>query len=217
MDQIWVWLGEITGLKNIDTGSATLVGGLLALGAGVLAWFAVQRQIKEQRIAEDRRAQHERQTVERALIAEMVCLSSSMIGSVSQWHHRLIEYPGDQPARPLPVFMTPVVYQALVHQLGVIREPWIVGAIISFYGNLLEINTLTPADQETIGDIVDRLRVMSLNLAEALYGLNEDRGLNISEDIRLGDLYLHNGATADTLNPVPENLQDLLRALVQRA
>ena len=55
MPEFWGWLGEFSGLKDINTGSATLVSGFLALGAGVLAWFAVQRQIRaNDRLERDR-------------------------------------------------------------------------------------------------------------------------------------------------------------------
>lgn len=224
MAEFWDWLGRITGLKDIDSGSAALVSGFLALAAGVLAWFAVQRQIKAsdrlerdrldaQRKLEAERIEHERTVIERAFLAELLNLSSSVLMATALWNHRGVTYPNQRPDA-LPLFAEPRVYINLMDRLGLVREDWVAGAIVGFYGNLLQVNSTDGKSKTTCGDLAFQMRKISSNLAQALDGLNRDRPLRIPEEVRFNDLVLGDGkTTVDKVSPKPESLQALLQLM----
>jgi hypothetical protein len=224
-------------LVNIPEGFATFLGaiatflaGVFVIIAAIIAWRSVQRQITsaenietsrregEERI-EGRRRESELSTIEAGFSAELVVYSRGVIEAVSIWNRRAQASP-DEPVKQWPVLQDPLYYRTNIAKIGLLRQPWIPMALISFYANLLELNEQAkeslagrPTVNVTDRSVAARLRIMASNLAQALDGLNNDKKFPMLPEIQLDQLLMPNGQTLSQANPAPTSLQDVLLRL----
>jgi hypothetical protein len=204
----------------VPPGFATLIAGSFVIVAAIIAWRGVQRQIGSQREIESDR---ERRILETGLTAELFCYSASIVEAVSRWNVRARDAPAESVGR-WPQFPRPRFYEAVIGRIGLLGEPWVASALIGFYGNLLELNDMAiepNSDPRTIGESVGgvarRLQNMSINLAQALDGLNADREFAVPPEIDLHQLVAPDGSAIGN-DPVPAtSLQALLRRLGGRS
>jgi hypothetical protein len=210
---------------NIPGGIATLITGCLAIAAAVLAWFGIRAQISSNERIEAIRATAELKALETAFTAELLCFATSLIESTNMWNRRLL-IPSTSTVRAVvpvsawPRFPEPKVYEALIGKIGLLSKGWPAGAIVGFYTNLLELNAMSTEavnGQLTVNQnaltIAARIRLMALNLAQALDGLNNDRGFPIPQEIVLHDLQNPRGVPVDQVATPPATIQQLLECL----
>jgi hypothetical protein len=217
-----VWLGfvnSLTEIGSISEGLATLLAGVLAVLAAGIAWLGIQHQISAQNKAEERRLLREKQNLQRVLTADLLNYSASILQAVSFWNQRARNTPNAH-INPFPVFVRPRVYESVVANLGLLDEGWPAAAVITFYGNLYELNEI--ADEPAGGarttnvDVAAfalRIRTMALSLSEALDGLNEDKKFPIPSTADLTAMVLPDGSSPASASGVPKNLQELLNQM----
>src|SRR5437762_4593853 len=102
------------------------------------------------------------------------------------WNLRESESPDSGPITGWPIFSDPLYYKTNIGKIGITRQGWVGGALIGFYGNLLELNDQAREALSgrltvnvTSQSIAERLRVMASNLSHALDGLNDDRKIPV--------------------------------------
>ena len=85
-------------------------------------------------------------------------------------------------------------------KIGVVRQQWVGGALIGFYGNLLEFNEQAkealsgrPTQNVTSKTIAARLQLMANNLSHALDGVNADQKMPIPPEIQVEALNVPDG------------------------
>jgi len=196
----------------------TVVGGGFVLGAAVVAWKSVQDQIASQQAVETDRRQRERRSLQNALTAELMVFSRPIIDATSVWNSRANNNPNEIPSY-YPKLLQPRVYPAAISQIGLLDEGWPAMAVITFFGNVLELNEIAdeslrgrPTTGQNNATIATRFRMMALNLEQALDGLNSDRKFPIME-VDLNTLIAPNGGIVGKAGTPPTNLQNLLAAL----
>lgn len=202
-------------------GFATLIAGTLALTAGVLAWLGIQAQISAQTAADNARATAESRELKQALTAELLALSSATIASASNWNERAH---ANGALEAFPMFVEPHVYRSVVGQLGKLGVDWPVLAVITFYGNLLDLNDMSrenaagrPTFGETSRTIARRIGIMCSNLAEAISGLNNEREFPILPELDFQNLITPDGRRiGQHALPAPRTLQGVLFRLAGR-
>ena len=206
-------------IVNIQSGLSTIIAGSFAIIAAFIAWRGVQRQIAAQLEIEKIRERHERRIVETGLTAELVCYSRSLIEATSSWNSRSRQNPA-APIDKWPVFMRPQVYAAVLGRIGILEEGWPASAVISFYGNILEINEMAAENisgPHTTGEnaekVARRMRKMSANLAQALDGLNSQKQFVLTEEVILDKLEAPDGTIIGNMANKPKSIQSLLLAL----
>src|ERR1700733_3899210 len=184
------WLPSL--LWCVPEGFGTLAVGAFVLVAALLAWIGVQGQIKAQKSAENARTSAEREELKTALTAEMLVFSSATIASASNWNERART---NAPMQAFPMFVEPHVYRSVVGQVGKLGVDWPALAVITFYGNLLDLNDMAReqmAGRGTLGQtsrtIAHRIRIMCSNLAEAISGLNNEREFPILPELEWQNL-----------------------------
>jgi hypothetical protein len=131
--------GEIA--NAFGTIIASIIGGAFIMGAAVLAWRSVQMQIGSQERADTRKQEQTSRTLKTALTAELLAFSSSLIDAASAWNLRAHQNASGVPTI-WPTFIKPRVYDALLPEIGRL-DGWVASAVISFYGNLLDLNELS--------------------------------------------------------------------------
>jgi len=102
---------------HIPDGIATLTAGVLALGAGIIAWRGVQRQIRSQERLEQVKNERERKSLETALTAELLVFSRALIEATSAWNQEALEA-GDAHVETWPLLPRPSVYDASSKKSG---------------------------------------------------------------------------------------------------
>jgi hypothetical protein len=184
-----------------------------------MAWRSVQNQIASQRETEARRLQHDRKILETGLTAELLCYAASLVDATSRWNLRARDAP-EGPISQWPQFLNPRFYEAVIGRIGLVHEPWVAGALIGFYGNLLELNDMAmepisgpPTVGENTGSIARRLQKMAINLAQALDGLNADKQFAVPPEIDLQQLVAADGSVIGNDAAPPMSLQALLLRL----
>lgn len=212
LDKFWIILW------NMPESLAILIAGILAIGGASLAWCGIQRQIASQENIECDRRTHERQALEKALTAELLCYARSVIEAASLWNERAHR----QPAAAIDVlrrFVRPRVYEAVIAKIGLLSEGWPAAAVISFYGNLLELNEIEVERESgflTTGQnaerVARRLQQMAMNLRDALDGLNSDHLFPIQE-VDINQLVAPDGRNIGADASLPTSLQELLMRL----
>ena len=173
-------------------------------------------QIGAQQRADERKQEHSLRTLKTALTAELLAFSTSLIDAASAWILRARENAALVPT-VWPTLMRPRVYDALLPQIGLL-DGWVASAIISFYGNLLDLNELSaeamsgrPTTGENVGTLAKRFQTMAKYLADSLDGLNADHQFPITRpDVTA--LRLPDGQTINYVTR-PRSLQQLLYAL----
>jgi hypothetical protein len=197
---------------------ATVLGaiftGCFVLGGAWFAWKSVQAGINEKDNAD-------REKFRRAVTAELLNFSVSIVKMASEWNARACANAAAVPTGPAgwPVLTRPHVYEALVPTIGLI-EGWPAAAVISFYGNVLDINELSKEAMQgratvgiNVGKIAERFQAMAFYLAESLDGLNPDEAFSIGNHNNLTRLVTPSGATVAATGQEPATLQELLRVL----
>ncbi len=207
----------------VPDGFATLLAGSGALVAGTLAWLGIRDQIGAQAKSEARRAEQEREELKSALTSELIVFSAALVIATSNWNAVAHSQPNANiPAFPL--FPDPLVYRATVKMLGKLGMSWPVLSIITFYGNLLDMNDMSrehSAGRPTLGQtpsvVARKLGIMCSNLAEAISGLNEEREYPISPELSWPTLVVPGGQQLQTQPlPHPRTLQGVLFRLAGR-
>jgi hypothetical protein len=166
------------------------------------------------------RREHEGSSIGAGFRSELLVLSLSVIEAASLWNLRESRSPDSGPITGWPIFSDPLYYRTNIGKIGMLREGWIGGALIGFYGNLLELNDQTReavAGHLTVNvtsqSIAERLRVMASNLSQALDGLNNDQKIAVPADIDLNLLCAPKGKIFANSASLPNNLQDVLLKL----
>lgn len=125
---------------EVATALATVIGGSFVLGGAILAWKSVQRQIASQERIEASRRNSEIDGIERGLTSELLVYSRGILQAASIWNQRACREP-DAPVRSQwPVYIDPLFYKGNISRVGLLRQSWVIGAVIGFYTNLLELN-----------------------------------------------------------------------------
>ena len=209
---------------HIPEGFATLLAGTSALFAAIIAWRAVQNQITAHEKIEATKRRQDQDAFQVALTNELLCLSVSVIQATSAFN-ALAQKSPTAAVKVWQKFGRPRVYEAHIGKLGLVSEPWVAGAIISFYGNLEDLNDMA-AELEpshgprTVGQnnrtIAARLQVMASNLAQSLEGLNADRKFSIPSEVDLNKLIAPDGTAIANATPKPTSIQALLSSLAGR-
>jgi hypothetical protein len=226
---IWTFLFQIwrlpDGFATFLVALATLLAGSFVIGAAILAWRSVQQQIHSAENIEKTRRDHEITAVEIGFKAELLVYSRAVIEATSKWNLRASQpnsFPQNWEITEWPIFTDPLYYKESIGKIGVIREQWVGGALIGFYGNLLELNDQSreslagrPTHDVTSQSIAARLQLMAANLSQALDGLNADRKIGIPSDIKVELLCDPNGKWLCESADLPKNLQDVLLKLAQ--
>ncbi|UGY14225.1 hypothetical protein HAP48_0037560 [Bradyrhizobium septentrionale] len=135
---------------------AVVSGSMTLVGAGA-AWFAVRRQINEQRKLADERADKERASLSASIYAEIAdraarCLND-YIRPWSVWEDRQIE-----PTVRAFLPERAVVYPGAVEKLGLLDQPVVVGAV-QFYSRLSAVAQameFIAADKERLWETVQK-------------------------------------------------------------
>jgi hypothetical protein len=202
---------------EVATALATVISGSFVVGAAVIAWRSVQQQIASQESIEKTRRQLEIEVLEIGFTSELLVYSHGVIQALSLWNQRAATNPNDRVTTNFPVYMDPLYYRTNIGKVGGVRKKWVVGAIIGFYTNLLEMNEQSkesmagrPTVNATSASVVARLRVMAANISQALDGLNDDRKFPLTQELRLDQLFMPNGRVVSQAENVPQNLQDVL-------
>ena len=155
---------------------ASIIGGGFVLTAALIAWKSVQAKINAEQHADQEKFQL-------AITAELLVFSSTVMKAASDWNQRAHQTPaaGIPQRSGWPKLNHPHLYLALVSHIGLI-EGWAASAVISFYGNVLDLNEMSteamqdrPTIGENIGTIARRFQTMAMYLADALDGLNANR------------------------------------------
>jgi hypothetical protein len=203
---------------EIAAALATVIGGGFVLAAAVVAWKGVQDQIVFQRSIETDKRQRARRELENALTAELMVFSRSIIDATSLWNLRAHKNPKETP-QYLPTLVQPRVYPAAISQIGLLDEGWPAMAVITFFGNVLELNEIAdealrgrPTTGQDNATFARRFQMMALNLEQALDGLNADRKFPLLE-VDLDRLITPTGGKVRVIEPPPKNLQSLLAIL----
>jgi hypothetical protein len=203
---------------EIATALATVIGGAFVLAGAAVAWKGVQDQIALQRSIESDKHSRAKRELENALTAELLVLSRSIIDATSMWNVRGLKNPTDTP-QYYPKLVQPRVYLGAIPQLGLLEEGWPAMAVITFFGNVLELNDIAdetlrgrPSIGESNARIAERFRMMALNLEQALDGLNADRKFPLIE-VGLDALLTPLGTPVSQVDPPVSGLQSLLAAL----
>ena len=171
--------------QEIPEGFATLLGAISTLIAGgfviigaVIAWRSVQQQILSAERIEAARRTAETSALEEGFKAELLVFSRGVIQATSAWNQRASQSPTAAANRQFPVLIEPLYYHANIGEIGALRHKWVAGALIGFYGNLLELNTQSkealsgvPTVNATNQSVAVRLQLMAANLSQALDGL----------------------------------------------
>jgi len=205
---------------EIAAALATVIGGSFVLGGAALALRSVQHQIASQERVETARRDAEIDGIERGFTSELLVYSRGIIQAASIWNQRARQEP-DAPVRTQwPVYIDPLFYRNSVSKVGLLRQPWVMGTIIGFYSNLLELNDQArealsgrPTVNTTHASVAARLHIMASNLAQALDGLNNDRRFPIPPDLHLDRLFMPDGRTVSQSENPPQSLQDVLLRL----
>ena len=204
-------------LWTIPEGFATLLGAISTFVAGSfviigawIAWRSVQRQILSAERIEAARQSVETSALEEGFKAELLVFSRGVIYATSVWNHRAAKSPTAAADTHFPLLIEPMYYQANIGKIGGLRQKWVAGALIGFYGNLLELNTQskealsgTPTVNATNQSVAARLQLMASNLSQALDGLNDDKKFNIQPEIQLDQLYMPDGTLVSLSRPIP--------------
>ena len=203
---------------EIAAALATVIGGGFVLAAAVVAWKGVQDQIVFQRSIDTEKRHRARRELENALTAELMVFARSIIDATSFWNLRAYKNPKETPQYP-PKLVQPRVYAAAISQIGLLDEGWPAMAVITFFGNVLELNEIVsealrgrPTTRQDNATIAKRFQMMALNLEQALDGLNADRKFPLRE-VDLGRLITPTGSKVGMIEPPPKNLQSLLAVL----
>ena len=200
--------------------AATLLAGSFVLIGAIVAWKSVQRQIHSAEGIEKARLNKEISALEAGFTAEMLAYSRGVIEATSLWNRRAKDAPQEPVRTAWPVLQDPLFYRANISKIGVLPQPWVMGGIISFYANLLELNDQareTMAGRQTVNttseSIAARLRLMASNLSQVLDGLNADKKFPLTPEIQLENLFMRNGQPLSKATVVPKTLQDVLLRL----
>ena len=212
--------GEVAGALGAVV--ASVIGGSFVLTAALVAWKSVQAQIGAQALLDKAKREDGLRAFKTALTAELLVFSTAIIRATSVWNRRAHETPTAIPT-DWPKLIQPRVYNALIAQIGLLEEGWPASAMITFYGNVLELNELAddfvrgrPTTGENVESMAQRFRMMAINLAEALDGLNADRRFPIME-FDLATLFMPTGITVENVVPRPTSLQEQLLVLGGRS
>lgn len=211
-------------LWNIPDGFATLVGGFFVVVAAAIAWASVQRQIGSAENIERARTKNEIAALESGFTAELFVYSRSVIEATSLWNRRAHQAPGAAPVAGWPLFVDPLYYRTNIGKIGMTRHQWVIGALIGFYTNMLEMNDQAreavsgrPTVNTTMERIAARLRIMAANLSQALDGLNDDRKFPPPPELSLEDLFSPDGMPLSKAAKIPQSLQEVLLRLAGAA
>jgi hypothetical protein len=220
-------------LATLVLACATLFAGSFVIIGALLAWKSVQGQIHSAENIEKERRANETAAVEIGFKAELLVYSAAVIEASSIWNLRASQpqsYPKTFEISDWPVFPDPLFYKTNIGKIGMIRQPWVGGALIGFYANLLEFNEQAkealsgrPTANITAKTISVRLQKMASNLAHALDGVNNDLKLPIPPEIQVEALTKPDGKWfaadpdgkwfAADIDNRPKSLQDLLLGL----
>jgi hypothetical protein len=196
--------------------STLLAGSFVIMGAWI-AWRSVQRQILSAERIEAARQSGEISALEEGFKAELLVFSRGVIEATSVWNQRASQSPSAAANTHFPVLIEPLYYQANIGKIGRLRHKWVAGALIGFYGNMLELNTQSrealsgvPTVNATNKSVAARLQLMASNLSQALDGLNDDKKFPIQPEIQLDQLFTPDGRLVSQGQPIPTSLQAVL-------
>jgi len=196
---------------------ATVIAGFFVIIGALIAWKSVQRQIRSSENIELARRSHEISAIEAGFTSELLVYSRGIIEATSLWNQRASHSPNNPVTSDWPVFIEPLYYTTNIGKIGMIRQPFIAGALISFYSNLWELKeqareafTGKPTVNITSRNIALRLQLMTSNLAQSLDGLNDNRKFRIFPGIEVRLLCAPDGTMFGEGADLPKNLQEIL-------
>lgn len=205
---------------EVATALATVIGGSFVLGGAALAWKSVQQQIASQERIEIARRNAEIEGIETGFTSELFVYSRGIIQAASIWNQRACREPDGAVRSQWPVYFDPLFYKGNISKVGLLREPWVTGAVIGFYSNLLELNDQAREALSgrltvnvTNSSVAARLHLMASNLAHALDGLNRDRQFQVPPDLNLDQLFTPDGKVVSDSKTPPQSLQEVLLRL----
>lgn len=208
------------GFATVLGAAATLLAGSFVLIGAIIAWKSVQRQIHSAEGIEKARQNKEISAIEAGFTAEMLVYSRGVIEAASIWNQRAKEAPKEPVRTAWPVLQDPLFYSANISRIGILPQPWVMGGIISFYTNVLELNDQAretmagrPTVNATSESVAARLRLMAANLSQVLDGLNADKKFPLQPEIQREKLFMPNGLTLSEATVIPKTLQDVLLRL----
>jgi len=219
---ICVFIAELMDAKpgEIAGALATVISGSFVLGAAVIAWRSVRLQITSQEAIETARRNIEVTGLERGFTSELFVYSRGVIQAASVWNQRALQNSQAPVRTNWPLYIDPLYYRTNIGKIGLVRNQWVIGAIIGFYSNVLELNDQAresllgrPTADVTSGSIAARLQIMASSLSQALDGLNDDWKFPIPPDLRLDHIFMPDGRPITQSEHAPQNLQDVLLRL----
>jgi hypothetical protein len=219
----------VTALMDAKAGEvaaalASVISGSFVVAAAAIAWRSVQQQIASQEKIEAGRRSAATYGLESGFTSELFVYSRGVIQAASIWNQRAIQNPQTPVSTNWPVYIDPLYYRTNIGKIGLVRNQWVIGAIIGFYSNVLELNEQAreamsgrPTADVTTSSIAARLRIMASSLSQALDGLNDDRKFPIPHEIQLDKIFMPDGRTVSQSEHLPQNLQDVLLRLAEIA
>jgi hypothetical protein len=196
---------------------STLIAGAFVIVGAAIAWISVRHQIQSAEKLEAARRTGETNALEEGFKAELLVFSRGVLNATSVWNQRAAQAPSGPVGTQFPILIEPLYYHANIGKIGGLRHSWVAGAIIGFYGNLLELNTQSkeamagiPTVNATNQSVAARLQLMAANLSQALDGLNDDKKIGIQPEIRLDELFMPSGHRISESQSVPTSLQGVL-------
>jgi hypothetical protein len=129
------------GFATLLGAGSTLVAGTFVIVGAAIAWRGVRNQIQSAENLEAARRAAETNALEEGFKAELIVFSRGVSNAASVWNQRAAQAPAAPADRQFPILIEPLYYQANIGKIGGLRHSWVAGALIGFYGNLLELNT----------------------------------------------------------------------------
>jgi hypothetical protein len=204
---------------------AAIAAGGLALAAGYFVLRSARLTIEAQRREAEASFKRHQDKVAAALLAELLVFIRPVLQFMSDANLRASTSPNAYDSR-LADIPTPIVFPALVSEIGIVPMRWGASALIAFYGDLgahkkevakIEADMkrgVPPSAIPTRDELARFLHSLARNLADAIDGLNAEAPIPLKFLVMdCDDLFLPNGFKLRSSEARPKSAQDVLRLL----